>query len=225
MDEVRAAIIAAASRLLTEEGARGVTTRAVSQAAGVQPPTIYRLFGDKDGLLDALAEHAMAAYVGEKSIETELDPLTDLQVGWRSHIAFGLANADLFRQLSDPRRRNSPAVAAGDAVLRRRVHRLAAAGRLRVSEERAVEMIQAAGRGTVLTLLAHGTSPAHDDRGLGDAMFDAVTAAILIDAPAVPANDTMAVTVAFAAIIDQLPALTDAEKALTAEWLSRVTKG
>src|SRR3954462_3943119 len=130
MDEVRATIIEAASRLLRAEGVRGVTTRAVSQAAGVQPPTIYRLFGDKDGLLDALAEHALAAYVGEKSVEAEQDPLTDLRSGWRSHIAFGLANADLFLQLSDPQRRHSPAVAAGDAILRRRVHRLAAAGRL-----------------------------------------------------------------------------------------------
>jgi AcrR family transcriptional regulator len=36
-------------------GRRAVTTRAVAAGAGVQAPTIYRLFGDKDGLLDALA--------------------------------------------------------------------------------------------------------------------------------------------------------------------------
>ena len=30
-----------------------VSTRAVAAAAGVQPPTIYRQFGDKEGLLDA----------------------------------------------------------------------------------------------------------------------------------------------------------------------------
>jgi AcrR family transcriptional regulator len=219
MDEARAAIIEAASRLLRDEGARAVTTRAVSQAAGVQPPTIYRLFGDKDGLLDALAEHAMAAYVGEKAIDAELDPLTDLRAGWRGHVGFGLANPDLFQLISDPQRRRSPAVAAGDEILRRRVHRLAAAGLLRVSEQRAVDMIQAAGRGAVLAMLTGG------DPTLGDAMFDAITAAILADGPVVPSNDARTIAVALAANIDQLPALTGAEKALMTEWLARAING
>ena len=50
-----------AARLLREQGAAAVTTRAVAMAAGVQAPTIYRLFGDKDGLLDAVAEYVLAA--------------------------------------------------------------------------------------------------------------------------------------------------------------------
>ena len=225
MDEVRAAIIEAAERLLRDEGARGVTTRAVSQAAGVQPPTIYRLFGDKDGLLDALAEHAMAAYVGEKSIDAERDPLTDLRDGWRSHLAFGLANPDLFLLLCDPKRGNSPALKAGDEILRRRVHRLAAAGLLRVPEEHAVAMIQAAGRGAVLTLLTNDGDTGLGDAGLGDAMFDAVAAAVLVDGPAVPADDTRTVAVTFAAVVDRLPALSDAERALMTEWLGRAIRG
>ena len=39
----------------------------MAEAAGVQPPTLYRLFGDKDGLIDAVAEHVMATYVAAKS--------------------------------------------------------------------------------------------------------------------------------------------------------------
>ena len=57
--ELRLQIIEAAARLLREGGALAVTTRGVADAASVQPPTIYRLFGDKDGLLDAVAEHVM----------------------------------------------------------------------------------------------------------------------------------------------------------------------
>ena len=68
MTEVRASIVEAAARLLHEEGARAVTTRGVAQAAGVQAPTIYRLFGDKDGLVQAVAEHVMATYVAAKSV-------------------------------------------------------------------------------------------------------------------------------------------------------------
>ncbi|WP_338419811.1 TetR family transcriptional regulator [Streptomyces klenkii] len=36
-----------------------MTTRAVAAAAGVQAPAIYRLFGDKDGLLEAVAEQRL----------------------------------------------------------------------------------------------------------------------------------------------------------------------
>ena len=44
-----------AARTSSADGGRGaVTTRAVSAAARVQPPTIYRQFGDMRGLLDAV---------------------------------------------------------------------------------------------------------------------------------------------------------------------------
>ena len=48
-------IAPAAADLLQSGGIDAVSTRAVAAAAGVQPPTIYRQFGDKDGLLDAVA--------------------------------------------------------------------------------------------------------------------------------------------------------------------------
>src|SRR4051794_36006940 len=50
-------ILQAAARLLAEGGREAVSTRAVSRAAGVQAPTIYRQFGDMQGLLDAVASH------------------------------------------------------------------------------------------------------------------------------------------------------------------------
>ena len=72
-------------------------------AAGVQAPTIYRLFGDKDGLLDALAEHVFSAYVaGKAPSATTDDPVADLRAGWDTHIGFGLANPELFALLTDP---------------------------------------------------------------------------------------------------------------------------
>ncbi|MBU2665118.1 TetR/AcrR family transcriptional regulator [Actinoplanes bogorensis] len=220
-DDTRARIVEEATRILQEQGSRAVTTRAVAQAASVQAPTIYRLFGDKDGLIDAVAEHVMAAYVATKAmIEAAADPVADLRHGWHNHIEFGLANPGLYAMLNSPERAGqSPATATGVEVLRARVRRLAAAGLLRVDEERAVAMIHAAGAGTVLTLLA---SPAESrDMALSDAMFDMVAAAILTTAPAVPARDTTALAVTFAAALPDLPALTDAERTLMAEWLTR----
>ena len=59
-DDVRDRIVDAASALLASGGPSAVTTRAVAADAGVQAPTIYRQFGDKDGLLQAVAERAPA---------------------------------------------------------------------------------------------------------------------------------------------------------------------
>src|SRR5580658_4276442 len=155
------------------EVAAPVTTRAVALAAGVQARTIYRLFGDKDGLLDAVAEHVLAVYVAEKALAAEGgDPIADLRAAWHTHVGFGLANAALFSLIADPARGSrSPASVAGMEVLRNRVRRLAAIGRLRVTERRAVDLFHAAGTGTVFTLLS--MAPQERDPGLADAMYDA----------------------------------------------------
>jgi AcrR family transcriptional regulator len=216
-------IMECAARLLRTEGASAVTTRAVAQAAGMQAPTIYRFFDDKDALLDAVAEHVFASYVAGKALADDDDggdPVADLRAGWDTHIGFGLANAALFGLLTDPGRgARSPAAAAGLEVLRARVHRVAAAGRLRVPERRAVELIHAAGTGTVLTLLS--APPEHRDPGLADAMYDTVMRAVLTDVPTLPADDATAAAVAFRAVAPGLTVLSGAERALLSEWLGR----
>ena len=131
-DATRATLVEVAGELLREQGPAAVTTRAVAQAASVQPPTIYRLFGDKDGLLDAVAEHVLAVYVAGKSPGDEDggDPVADLRAAWDLHVGFGLANPAVFRLLTDAARgAASPAAAAGLEVLRARVRRVAEAGR------------------------------------------------------------------------------------------------
>ena len=221
-EDVRARILEQARRLLGEGGASAVTTRAVASAAGVQPPTIYRLFGDKDGLVDALVEHVMAAYVDTKTATAGAagDPVADLRAGWRAHVEFGLANPELYRLLAAHRSPEaSPASVRGIEVLRSRVRALATAGLLRVSEERALAMIRAAGNGTVLALLE--VPPGDRDAGLADAMLDAVLASVLAAAPAAPDAATSTVAVTFATAIDDLPALSDAERTLLREWVAR----
>ena len=95
--ETRENLVEVAARLLREQGAAAVTTRAVAVAGGVQAPTIYRLFGDKDGLLDAVAEHVLAVYVAEKALAADSgDPIAVLRAAWHAHVGFGLANAELF---------------------------------------------------------------------------------------------------------------------------------
>lgn len=206
-----------------DDGASAVTTRAVAQAAGVPPPTIFRLFGDKDGLLEAVAEHVLADYVAGKTaaVATEDgDPVEHLRAAWHTNVDFGLANPALYGLFVTPGRlQQSAAMARGNDVFRTRVARVAAAGLLRVSETRAVDMLRAAGNGAVLTLL---TRPeAERDPQLADTLLDAVLARILTAASAQPASETVSLAVALRGAVPELPALTEAERVLLSEWLGR----
>lgn len=210
-----------AAQLLREHGPAAVTTRAVAEAASTQAPTIYRLFGDKDGLLDAVAEHELSRYVNDKSVMRNGDPVADLQAAWDDHVSFGLSNPSLFAFLADPERgARSPAAAAGLDVLRARVRRLAAAGRLRIPEARAVDLIHAAGTGAVLTLLPTATE--QRDPLLATTLFDAVMRTVLTDPPATGTDSTATAAVTLRAAAPELPMLTAGERNLLSEWMDRV---
>ncbi|MGI5337591.1 TetR/AcrR family transcriptional regulator [Streptomyces sp. CA-181903] len=220
-DLTRDRIVKAAAGLLREQGPAAVTTRRVAEEAGLQPPALYRLFQDKDDLLNAAAEHVFAEHVaGKRTVAPSDDPVADLRAGWDTQIGFGLAHPYVYGLLLDPvRARDTPAQARGVRILAERVHRVAAAGRLRVSEERAVNLIRAAGTGTVHTLLT--LPPGQSDPHLADAAFDAVARAILTDGPTAPARDASAVVAAFRTLVPELPRLSAAEAALLDEWLRR----
>lgn len=222
--EPRHAILAAATQLLREGGVPAVTTRAVAEAAAVPAPTIYRQFGDKAGLLEAVAEQVMAEYVADTALQAAVedgDPLADLWASWRRHLEFGLANPDLFVLLVVPGPGTRSAAAdVGIDALTARVERLAAAGRLRVPVSRAVALIHAAGTGVVLALADQ--APDRRDPELADATFEAVLGAILAATPAPAADELITLAVTFAAAVPDLPSLSDPEKALLTEWLRRV---
>jgi AcrR family transcriptional regulator len=222
-DEVRARIVAAAAALIADGGRDALTTRAVSAAAGVQAPTIYRLFGDKSGLLDAVAEHGFAAYLRSKEArDVGPDPVENLRAGWDRHVAFGLANPAIFSiAYGDPRPGVlPPAAAAGHEILRQHIRDIAVAGRLRVSEERATHLVAAAGQGTVLTLLAMPED--ERDPGLSETAREAVIAAITTGAPALETPGPAAAAVALRAVLPDATTLSDGERHLLDEWLDRL---
>ncbi|SDR87856.1 TetR/AcrR family transcriptional regulator [Microlunatus soli] len=232
-DEVRSRIVDVASQLLRDQGPEAVTTRRVAEAAGAQPPTIYRLFGDKDGLMQAVAEQVMADHVAAKAevvraaSATAVDPIEDLRIGWDTQIDFGLANPAIFRLLNDPNHAlDSPAARTGREILRARVHRVATHGRLRVREDHAVDLIHAAGIGTVQVLLA--MPPEQRDQDLAASMFAAVLGQVLTPAPedAVAVSDdaaAAAAAVTLRAVVPALSAFSDGERLLLGEWLGRIS--
>ncbi len=220
--DVRSRIIAAAARLIAVGGSEAATTRAVAEAAAVQAPTIYRLFGDKAGLLDAVAEQTLATFVaGKERRGPGPDPVEDLRLAWNDYVAFNLANPAVFLLMAARPGEPSKAATAGLAVLRERVRRVAMTGRLRVTEERAVDLIHAMGTGIVLALLEK--APA-DGAGLSEAARDTVLAAVIADAtPTLGAGPAGAASALRARLHDALD-LSPGERQLLNEWLERIAR-
>lgn len=220
-DATRGRIIAAAVALLAKGGAEAATTRAVAAMAKVQAPTIYRLFGDKDGLLRAAAETAFAEYVDRKGAPASPgDPAQALADGWDAHVAFGFAHPAVFKLIQfDPDGPASPAAAAGLTVLRERVHRLAETGRLRVSEERAAHLLHATATGVILTCLH---MPQADQSSLSASARDSVFTTILEQAGPAPHASPAAAASTLRAQIDQVSDLTPGERLLMDELLRRI---
>lgn len=218
--------MAAAAAILADAGRDGVTTRAVSARAGVQDPAIYRLFGDKRGLLDAVSVYGVEKYLASKTALPPIDdPVDALRAGWDLHIEFGLDNPALYALIyGDPRPGiSSPAADAALAVLHQHIRRIAAAGRLVVEEARAAELVHAAGSGTTLALLA--MPAAHRDSALSTLAREAVIAAITTGPGPRSVSEARSAALALRANISDVSVLSANETALLSDWLDRITAG
>jgi AcrR family transcriptional regulator len=227
---IRKRIIQAAAELLARDGREAVSTRAVSAAAGVQAPTIYRQFGDMQGLLNAVADEVFAEHIRQKaSIERTDDPLDEMRRRWDMHITFGVANPYVYMLLyNDPRAADKPAKRAAATYLYEAVTRFALSGRLRVSIPHAARLISAAADGVTLSLIA--TPLKERDLTLSDTMREAVIAALTI-APLPDGSSAetsgpermAAYAIALRAMLAEgTDVLSPAELHLLGEWLDRL---
>ncbi|MFJ4654683.1 TetR/AcrR family transcriptional regulator [Nocardia sp. NPDC088792] len=179
-DDQREHILSAAVKLLATAGPSGLSTRAVATAAGVQTPTLYRHFVDKDGLLDAVASFGFESYLAEKrAFEPSEDPIEDLRRGWEAHVAFGLSNPAIYTLMyANVRPGQQPAAATENrAILCGMLERANAQGLLRVPVEAAAVAIEASTTGAVLLLLTQPEQARHAQliRPLRDMVLDALT--------------------------------------------------
>src|SRR5579875_1915904 len=78
----RERILGAARRVLAEQGAAGLSMNTVAAAAGVGKGTIFRRFGDRDGLTEALLDvHTAELQDGFLSGPPPLGPGAAPQIG------------------------------------------------------------------------------------------------------------------------------------------------
>ena len=99
---LREEILAAATRLLVETGdEEAVSIRAVAEAVGVTPPSIYLHFADKTELIFAVCEEQFRQLDAEMAGAEAgaADPLEALRRRGQAYVRFGLGNAEHYRVL------------------------------------------------------------------------------------------------------------------------------
>jgi len=220
-------ILHAALHLLETGGPGAVSTRSVSSAAGVQVPTIYRQFGDMPGLLDAVAHLGFEQYLERKREHTPGDPVDDLRAGWDRHVAFGMAHPHLYSLMYGGARSAGSARKEGGALLRAILERVAQTGRLALGVDRAATLLHAACLGLTLSLI--GSS---DDSGLSALTRETVLKTLLTPDPGgetsgtdlAPRQRAASHAVALGTLLPALDVpLSEAERALLAEWLRKLS--
>ncbi|RZA23112.1 MAG: TetR/AcrR family transcriptional regulator [Proteobacteria bacterium] len=223
-NETKGTVLSVAYRILTEDGRDSLTTRAVAEGAGLQPHDLYRHFGDKQGLIEALVEYGFVKYMSEKGQQIELgDPVEDLRAGWDLHVEFGLTNPELYSLMyGEPESgHKTPAASRAERELKKKLQFIAVAGRLKVPVEKAADLIHSAACGIVFTLL----TKAKADRDLSlsrearDSVIGLITSQVVIE----KINTKVGAALALQARLDELSELTLAERSLLGEWLKRMT--
>jgi AcrR family transcriptional regulator len=93
--ETRRRILHATRKLYVCYGSRGTTTREVASQAGVNEATVFRHFGTKHALLDAMREHFCEAEIFRSVVESFSGDLE------RDLLTLGLALAERLNSLED----------------------------------------------------------------------------------------------------------------------------
>lgn len=102
--------------LLTTGSAEAVSIRAVADAVGVTPPSIYRHFPDKTTLIyEVCARHfaRLDSYI-DAAVDGIDDPLAALKARGRAYVLFGRANPEPYRIMFMVRPEQGPEAASQD---------------------------------------------------------------------------------------------------------------
>jgi AcrR family transcriptional regulator len=217
-----------AESLMQKSPASDLSTRAVCETVGVGAPVLYRLFGDKNGLISAVVGAVFERYVARKRAQPPSDdPVDDLYTAWDNHVAFALKNPAVYRVAYAPSLAEVPdAVDEARQLLVERLVRCAAAGRLNTTPDEAAQAFMAACVGVNLCLLAQPET--YYDPDLSRRVRDSAIGGLLVDTrarAAVRKTDTLkTVALQMSALIRQTQTpLTAPEVTLMLQWLKTIT--
>ncbi|EIL97364.1 TetR/AcrR family transcriptional regulator [Rhodanobacter sp. 115] len=95
--DARTALLAAALKVLEDEGEAHFSTRAVCALANVTAPTLYHHYGSADGLLSTALAEAFSQFLASKNAAVKSsDPITALREGWDDYVRFAAARPRLY---------------------------------------------------------------------------------------------------------------------------------
>jgi AcrR family transcriptional regulator len=225
----RQQVLEVAAGILERDGAQAVSTRSVAAAAGVRAASLYPLFGDKDGLLDALAIHAFDIYLAEKrNLARTGDPVSDMRRAWDAHVDFGLRHPAFYLLMFGTGRpgRRPPAADEAHGLLLKFLDRAAAAGCLRVPPALAARLLLAAVTGVTLSLIG---APAEDrDPEISARTREALIGSLTTSPPPATgpglASRALALDAALTAADQAALPLRPAETTLLREWLRQLAR-
>jgi len=100
--QVRDALLAAGRAELVEHGRAGISLRAIARRAGLSHASPKYHFGDRSGLLTAIATEGFHALASHLSRVREADAQQQLAALGRAYIDFGLSQPALFELMFTP---------------------------------------------------------------------------------------------------------------------------
>lgn len=144
--DTRAALLAAALKVLEEEGEARFSTRSVCAIANVTAPTLYHHYGSANGLLSAAIAEAFAQFLESKRAAVQsADPMIALREGWDDYVRFAAARPRLYAAMISRVLDGAtiPAVEQAFTLLIERIAAIASKGRLALTVEAAADLIWA----------------------------------------------------------------------------------
>ncbi|WP_104090944.1 TetR/AcrR family transcriptional regulator [Arthrobacter sp. GMC3] len=229
----KARLLKAAAELLANSAGGPVSTRQITELAGVTAPTLYHHFGDKEGLFNAVIDVGFEEYVaGEHNFVPSGKPLQDVRQIWDNHLKFGLDNPQLYSVMFGNIRPESrpPRVSEAEGFMEEMLEKAAAAGQLCVSPSEAARSILAANVGVTLMLIAEPAAERNFDLSdmTREAVISAVSSEMELSTSATPVGASSVVVAAIAlnaALESSRPEqLSTTELKMFLEWLDRIAK-
>lgn len=229
----KARLLKAAAELLADSAGGAVSTRQITELAGVTAPTLYHHFGDKEGLFNAVVDAGFEDYVaGEHNFTPTGKPLGDVRQIWDNHLKFGLQNPQLYSVMfGNIRPESRPArVSEAEGFMEEMLEKAAAVGQLCVSPKEAARSILAANVGVTLMLIAERVEDRNFDLSdmTREAVISAVSSEMELSTAGTPVGASSVVVAAIAlnaALESSRPEqLSTTELKMFLEWLDRIAK-
>jgi AcrR family transcriptional regulator len=160
-------LVAAALKVLEEEGEAQFSTRAVCAMANVTAPTLYHHFGNADGLLSAAIAKAFEQFLaGKKAAIQSSDPVVALKQGWDNYVSFAARRPRLYAAMLARFLQGADLPAARQAfeMLGQRIAAIEAVGRLAIPPEAAIHVAWASANAAALLYVTVAAQSPHQQR-------------------------------------------------------------